>query len=396
MAPTPGQPVKQPMVIPLRTALFDRTTGKHHGEELLVLDQPSQTFTFEGYAAAPVLSINRGFSAPVEITAPITADDLVFLAAHDDDPFARYEAMQQLIVRHLVAAISGTMSDAERAAGRAAIGDAMGAILDDTALDDLMRGELLILPGEAYLAEQLTRADPTRIFAEREGLKRWLGQTLRDKWLALHDRCSAVPYSLDAAARGARKLKTQSLVYLGAADPAEAAARAKSQYDSATNMTDRQSALMVLCSLSVPERAAALADFHDRFAGNMLVIDKWFSLQAGSLNPNVTEHVKALADHPDFTMANPNRVRALWMAYAVNAQAFHREGGEGYRLIADLLLRLDPINANVAARFVSSLGRWKKVDETRAALMQAELERIAAVPTLSRDVREQVSKSLEA
>ncbi|HQS70318.1 MAG TPA: aminopeptidase N [Novosphingobium sp.] len=394
MAPTPGQMVKQPMVIPLRTALFDQTSGTHRGEELLVLTQPQQTFTFEGFDALPVLSINRGFSAPVEVTAPVTADDLVFLARHDDDPFARYEAMQQLIVRHLVGAVAGTLEGRE--ASQAAIGAAMGAILDDTALDDLMRGELLILPGEAYLAEQLTCADPTRIFAEREGLKRWLGETLKDKWLALHDGCSAVPYSLEAAARGARKCKTQALVYLAAADPAEAARRAKAQYDAATNMTDRQGALMVLCSLNCPEREAALADFHARFEGNMLVTDKWFSLQAGSLNPNVTEHVKALAAHPDFTLTNPNRVRALWMAYAVNAQGFHREGGEGYRLIADLILKLDPINGNVAARFVPPLGRWKKVDETRAALMRAELERIAAEPSLSKDVREQVTKSLEA
>ncbi|MFN4221968.1 MAG: aminopeptidase N C-terminal domain-containing protein, partial [Novosphingobium meiothermophilum] len=168
------------------------------------------------------------------------------------------------------------------------------------------------------------------------------------------------------------------------------------QYDSATNMTDRQGALMVLCGLDRAEREAALADFHMRFAGNMLVIDKWFSLQAGSLHPDVTSHVKALAQHPDFTLTNPNRVRALWMAFAANAQAFHKEGGEGYRLIADLILKLDPINGNVAARFVPPLGRWKKVDEARAALMRAELERIAAAPGLSRDVREQVTKSLEA
>ncbi|MFY7837129.1 MAG: aminopeptidase N [Novosphingobium sp.] len=394
MVPTPGQPIKHPMVIPLRTALFDRATGAHRGEELLVLTEAEQTFAFEGFDALPVLSINRGFSAPVEVIAPVTTEDLVFLAQHDDDPFARYEAMQQLIVRHLVGAVADTLSDPETS--RDAIGSAMGAILDDTALDDLMRGELLILPGEAYLAEQLTRADPTRIFAEREGLKRWLGETLKEKWLALHDRCSAVPYSLEATARGARKCKTQALVYLAAADPTKAARRAKAQYDAATNMTDRQGALMVLCSLDCPEREAALADFHARFEGNMLVTDKWFSLQAGSLNPRVTEHVKALCQHADFTMTNPNRVRALWMAFAANAQAFHREGSEGYRLIADLILKLDPINGNVAARFVPYLGRWKKVDEGRAALMRAELERIAAEPTLSRDVREQVSKSLEA
>ncbi|NKJ42816.1 aminopeptidase N [Novosphingobium sp. SG720] len=394
--PTPGQPVKQPMVIPLRTALFDAASGTHGGEHLIVLSEAAQQFTFEGFASAPVLSINRGFSAPVAINAPQSVADLVFLAAHDDDAFARYEAMQQLVVQHLVAAVEGRLDDAAREAGRTAIGGALGAILADPALDDLMRGELVMLPGEAYLAEQITPVDPARVHAEREALKAWLGRELGDAWRALHDRCSAVPYGLDAAPRGARKLKTQALVYLAAADPAQAAKRAKAQYDAADNMTDRQGALMVLCGLDVPERDAALADFHDRFADNRLVIDKWFSLQAGSLHPKALDHVRALAGHRDFTLTNPNRVRALYMAFAANPQAFHAGDGAGYRLIADLILALDPINGNVAARFVAPLGRWRRIEPARAALMRAELERIAAAPKLSRDVREQVGKSLEA
>jgi len=393
--PTPGQPVKQPMVIPLRTALFDRATGRHSGEHLIVLTEASQSFTFPGHATAPVLSINRGFSAPVAIEAPQTGVDLVFLAGHDDDPFARYEAMQQLVVRHLVAAVTGALDEGARAEGRAAIGGAMAAILADASLDDLMRGELVMLPGESYLAEQLEQVDPARVHAEREALKAWLGGELGDAWRALHDRCTAVPYGLDAAARGARKLKTQALVYLAAADPAAAAARALAQYHAADNMTDRQGALMVLCSLAVPAREEALADFHARFADNRLVIDKWFSLQAGSLHPQALDHVRALAGHPDFTLANPNRVRALYMAFAANQAAFHAADGAGYRLIADLILALDPINGNVAARFVAPLGRWRRIEPGRAALMRAELERIAAATKLSRDVREQVGKSLE-
>ncbi len=392
--PTPGQTDKQPMVIPLRTALFDPATGRHAGEHLLVLTQTQQSFAFTGHASRPVLSINRGFSAPVAINNPTPDADLVFLAAHDDDPFARYEAMQQLVVQHLVAAITDQLSDAARDMGRASIGEAMAAILADPALDDLMRGELVILPGEAYLAEQLSPVDPTRVRAEREALKAWLGTTLASQWHALHDRTSAVAYGLDAAARGARKLKTQALVYLAPADPAEAIRRAAAQYRTADNMTDRQGALMVLCGLDGPERDAALADFHDRFADNPLVIDKWFSLQVGSLNPGAIDHTKALAHHADFTLTNPNRVRALYMAFAANTAAFHDPDGEGYRLIADLILALDPINGNVAARFVPPLGRWRKIEPVRAALMRAELERIAAVPTLSRDVREQVGKSL--
>ncbi len=257
-----------------------------------------------------------------------------------------------------------------------------------------MRGELMLLPAEGYLAEQLLVADPGAIHDEREGLKAWLGRSLHDRLNVLHDRASAVPYSRDAAARGARKLKTQALVYLAAGSPQEAARRAAAQYRAADNMTDRQGALMVLCGLDVPEREELLADFHARYQGNALVIDKWFSLQAGSLHPRALEHVKALAAHADFTLANPNRVRALYMGLAMNPPAFHAASGEGYRTIADLIVALDPLNAQTAARFVPSLGRWRRIEAGRSALMRAELERIAAAPVLSRDVREQVTKSL--
>ncbi|WP_374282618.1 aminopeptidase N [Novosphingobium sp.] len=392
---TPGQADKQPMVIPLRVALFDRKTGKHDGEQLVTLREPQVTLSFPGFAECPVLSLNRGFSAPVAIDADLAAADLVFLAAHDDDPFARYEAMQQLVVQHLVAAIGGGMlCDAERQAGREAIRGALAAVIADPALDDLMRGELMILPGEAYLAEQFLVADPGAIHAEREALKAWLGASLKAELRELHARASAVPYSLSAEARGSRKLKTQALVYLAAGAPDEAALLAAAQYDAADNMTDRQGALMVLCGLETPLREDRLAAFHQRFAGNALVIDKWFSLQAGSLHPRVLDHVKALAKHADFTMTNPNRVRALYMAMAVNPGAFHIASGEGYRIVADLILALDPINAQTAARFVAPLGRWRRIEPGRSALMRAELERILAAPGLSKDTFEQVSKSL--
>ena len=391
---TPGQPAKQPMPIPLRLALFDRATGKHSGEQLVVLDKAEGAFAFPGWATRPVLSLNRGFSAPVAIEADQAIEDLVFLAAHDDDPFARYEALQSLIVRHLVAAVSGRLDEASRQAGREAIGAALAAVLDDAALDDLMRGELLVLPGEGYLAEQFGEADPTAIWREREGLKGWLATTLADRFRALHQRASKVPYSRDAAARGARKVKTQALVYLAAGLPDEAARLAAAQYEAADNMTDRQGALMVLAGLETPLRAEKLADFHARHAGNALVTDKWFSLQAGSLHPRALDHVKALAGHPEFTLSNPNRVRSLYMALAANPHAFHDPSGEGYRTIADLILALDPLNAQTAARFVAPLGRWRRIEAGRAAMMRAELERIAAAPDLSRDTREQVMRSL--
>ncbi len=396
---TPGQPAKQPMPIPLRMALFDSVSGRHSGEQLVILDKPDARFSFPGFAQRPVLSINRSYSAPIAIDAGQSEADLVFLAAHDDDPFARYEALQSLIVQHLVAVLGGGLAEGRQAAGREAIGKAFAAllddnVLDDNALDDLMRGELLILPGESYLAEQILLADPVAIWREREALKGWLGATLKDRFAALHDRASAVPYGLEAAARGARKVKTQALVYLAAGAPDEAAIRAAAQYDGASNMTDRQGALMVLCSLDAPTRAQRLADFHARYTGNALVIDKWFSLQAGSMHKGALDHAKALAEHTDFTIHNPNRVRALYMALAANGHAFHDASGDGYRMIADLILALDPVNAQTAARFVSPLGRWRRIEPGRSSMMRAALERIAAAPNLSRDTFEQVSKSL--
>src|SRR5690606_27652881 len=196
--PTPGQPDKKPMPIPLRLALFDRETGQHRAEQLFVLEQAQASVSFAGFARMPVLSINRGFSAPVAIERDVAPEDLVFLAAHDDDPFARYEAMQDLMVGHLRDAASGALGGAGRAAGREAIRTAFAAVLADAALDDLMRGELIILPGQAYLAEQMAIADPAAIHTEREGLKRWLGGELEAELIALHERASAVRYSRDA------------------------------------------------------------------------------------------------------------------------------------------------------------------------------------------------------
>ena len=391
---TPGQTGKKPMPIPLKIALFDRDSGTHSGEQLIVLDKAQDTFRFAGFAARPVLSVNRTFSAPVTIERHIPREELVFLAAKDDDPFARYEAMQDLMVGHLVPAAKGELSDADREAGQKDIVGALRSVIADEALDDLMRGELLSMPSQTYIMEQIEAADPGRIFEEREALKATIGTELKDELHRLYERAEAVPYSQSAEAKGARKLKTLILVYASASDPQKAAELAAHQYDRADNMTDRQGALMVLTGIDSAERTGRLIDFYNRYQGNALVVDKWFSLQAMSLHPNVIEHVKALAQHEDFTMKNPNRVRSLYMAFVASPHGFHAVSGEGYRMIADLILELDPINAQTAARFVPSLGRWRKMEPARSAMMREQLERIAAAPKLSRDTFEQVTRSL--
>ena len=394
---TPGQPDKLPMPIPLRVAVHSRS-GALGAEQLVVLTEVEQSISLPLAGPDPVVSINRGFTAPVVIERTLMREDLVFLAAQDDDPFARSEALQELAVGHLVGTASASFSVDEQTAGEAAIIGAFRSSLADTALDDAMRGELLVLPSETYLFEVMAtgerKADPGAIHAAREGLKAAIGTALAGELLALHARASAVALD-DPAGRGARKVKTIALGLIAAADPTQAATLAAAQYDAADNMTDRQGALMVLCGLDCPERAERLASFYQRYTGNDLVIDKWFTLQALSLHPDVIQHVRALADHPDFTMKNPNRVRSLHMAFAGNPKGFHKADGEGYRMVADVILALDPINPQTAARFVPSLGRWRRIEPVRAALMKGELERIMAAGNLSRDTFEQVSRSLE-
>ena len=391
---TPGQAAKKPMPIPLKLALFDRESGTHSSEELIVLDKESETYRFSGFASKPVLSINRGFSAPVTVQREIPRDELVFLAAKDDDPFARYEAMQDLMVGHLVAASRGDLPEQARETGCDDIVRALRAVAEDASLDDLMRGELLSMPSQTYIAEQIEAADPGLIFEERERLKAHIARTLQDELHHLYDRAEKLPYSQSAEAKGARKLKTLILTYAAAGNPQKAAELAAHQYDHADNMTDRQGALMVLTGIDSAERTGRLIDFYNRYQGNALVIDKWFALQASSLHPQVIEHVEALAGHQDFTIKNPNRVRSLYMPFTGAPHGFHAAGGEGYRIIADLILELDPVNAQTAARFVPALGRWRKLEPVRSALMKSELERIAASPKLSRDTFEQVTRSL--
>ncbi|MBO9517986.1 MAG: aminopeptidase N [Porphyrobacter sp.] len=392
--PTPGQPDKHPVPIPLRLALFDRDSGEHEGEQLVILEHAQASLSFSGFTSPPVLSINRGFSAPVAIERDTPVEDLVFLAASDDDPFARYEAMQDLVVTYLRDAASGALGAGQRAAGQDAILAAFASAVTDEALDDLMRGELLILPGHSYISEQLPVADPLAIHQEREGLKALIGSRLEAEIVAMHERASAIPDGASAAARGARKVKTQALVYLAPGVPERAKALAAAQYDAATNMTDRLGALMVLAGLRSAKRTDKILDFYNRYRDNPLVIDKWFAIQAQSLHPDVLEHVKALAKHPDFNIRNPNRVRSLYMAFTGAPQGFHAASGEGYRLIGDVILELDPINPQTAARFVPPLGRWRRTEPGRAAMMRAELERISKAQKLSRDTFEQVTRSL--
>ncbi|HVJ00411.1 MAG TPA: aminopeptidase N [Sphingomonas sp.] len=382
--PTPGQPAKQAMVLPLNLRLFGAETGRPlTGEQLVLLDSPAEEIVFDGLAERPVLSINRGFSAPVVVESNRTAADLALLSAHDDDPFARYEAMQQLMLDTLVAAVTHGRAD------HAPVIEAVRRTLEDGALEPAFVGEAVLLPSENFIGDQMDVIDPEAIFRARAALRRDLGTALAPLWQAVYAGNAAARYEYSPAAKGRRRLRNVALDYLAAPDLAFA------QFQGTDNMTDRQAALTTLANSMSNERVAALDIFYNRYSDNALVLDKWFQTQALSTRDDTPEMVEDLSRHQDFTLANPNRARALIGAFAVNQRAFHHSSGRGYRFLADQLIALDKLNPQTAARLLPPLGRWKRVDEARAQSMRAELERIVATPGLSKDLFEQASKSLE-
>jgi aminopeptidase N len=388
---TPGQPDKQPMVLPLRLKLFGADSAQPLGEERLVmLDETAEEIVFEGVSERPVLSINRGFSAPVIVDTDRTSADLAFLSAHDDDSFARYEAMQQLMLDTLVAAATHGRAD------HAAVLKAVANTLEDGALDPAFVAEAVLLPSDSFIGDQMAVVDPEGIFRVREALRRDLGKTLEDKWRSAYLGGQAETYAYNPTAKGQRRLKNVALGYIAASGAADSADIAFRQFETCDNMTDRQAALTTLANGETDKRVAALDIFYNRYSDNALVLDKWFSTQALSSRADTPAAVEELARHPDFTLANPNRARSLVGAFSVNQRAFHEASGRGYRFVADQLIALDKLNPQTAAKLIPPLGRWRRFDDTRAALMRAELQRIVATPGLSKDMFEQASKSLES
>jgi aminopeptidase N len=387
--PTPGQPVKQPMPIPLRTALIGEQSGHEIcPERLIVLDQERQSVTFEKVTETPLLSINRNFSAPVMMDVERAEGELERLAQTDADPFARYEAMQELMMRSVLEGAREEEMDCEP------VIRAIAATLKSNALDPAFKAEAILVPSDTLIAERMDVVDPDAIHAARDRLRESIGSALGCELLAAHHSDGVSGGDLSPGAKGVRRLRTVALGLLAAADEAQAAALAKAQFDRADNMTDRQGALGILVSLSAPERQAALDAFYERFHDDPLVLDKWFALQAAAQRRDTIDQVLKLAQHPDFTIGNPNRLRSLAGTFGGNHWAFHTPDGRGYAFLAEMIIAADKLNPQVAARMVPPLGRWRRFEPKRSAMMRQALERIAATPGLSKDVYEQVTKSL--
>jgi aminopeptidase N len=272
---------------------------------------------------------------------------------------------------------------------------AVSGTLKSNALDAAFKAEAIILPIESMIGDRMEVVDPDAIHEARRKLqKALLAGFGRSEWKEVWESNSDRDFELTPAAKGRRRLKNVALDYLMAEGAQNAVGDCWTQYQRATNMTDRLAALKLLADSDSPSRTEALADFYDRYQQDPLVIDKWFAVQAAAQRPDTAEQVSRLLGHPAFSVTNPNRLRSITAYFGGNQWAFHKASGEGYRLLADLILAADKVNPQVAARQLPPLGRWRRFDEKRAALMRAELERIVATPGLSKDVYEQASKSL--
>jgi aminopeptidase N len=401
---TPGQPEKAPFHIPLRLGLIGRggelplqlegENAPKGRDRVLELREARQRFTFVGLDEEPVPSLLRNFSAPVKLDAGYTDDELAQLMAADSDAFVRWDAGQRLAANVLLALIRGG-ADGTAALDRRLI-DAFAATLARADEDPAFAARTLSLPTSGYLGQQMAVIDVEGISLALRLARRGLGRALRDAWLAAYRaHVDRGPFSIETGAMARRALKNLALGYLAWAEDGEGRELVRRQLAAADNMTDGLGALRLTVETGMPEGREALAAFYARWEHEPLVVNKWFALQATIEDEEAPERVAALLEHPAFTWSNPNRVRAVLASFAMmNLLGFHRRDGAGYRLLATHVIALDRRNPQVAARLLATLGRWRRFDEARQELMRAELERVLAAPSLSRDCYEIASKSL--
>jgi len=408
--PTPGQQRKEPLLIPMQIALLDREgrdlplqlAGEDHPgptSRVLEVTQPSQTFRFINVAQRPVPSLGREFSAPVIIDYRFSDEDLIFLAAHDADPFNRWEAGQRLAVSRLL-----RVTDAFELQQRPALDDAFVASIRATLCNEDLaasfRDLALQLPAESFIAEQRAIVDPQAIRDARCFIRRELGQRLARDWQAAYQQnLTPGDYRPTPLAAGRRALRNLALGYLVDGGVPGAIALAQHQLAQAGNMTDRQAALMAIVNSSAPFKADVLVQCARDWADEPLLMNKWFQLQSTARSqpgePPVLTRVRSLLNHPSFSLANPNNAFALVLGFCTNAAEFHRPDGSGYEFWIEQVLALDRINPTVAARVARTLDRWRKYTPDRQQLMQMALREVAGASALSRDVAEIVTKALD-
>ncbi len=402
---TPGQTVKEALHIPVAVGLLNKdgsvapcvTMLERGNEVILQLTQAEQVFVFESLTEQPVISILRGFSAPIKLVLERSLDELAFLLSYDSDTFNRWEAGQQLSGQIIAGLIADVQNGKDLHVNPIMIA-AFKQVLEQ-AWDDLSYFSLLLsLPSETYLAEQMQVVDVDAIHAAREFVLLALAEQLHPQFQALYQsNHKDESGQFDSGAIGRRRIKNTCLSYLGKLENKDLQECSLQQFNSAKNMTDQMAALTVIVTNPHPARQKCLADFYHQWRTEALVIDKWFALQACSSMPDTFETVQCLMNHPAFDLMNPNRVRSLIGAFSqANPLHFHAKNGQGYQFLADQIIALNTLNPQVASRMVSALTSWQRYDEGRQALMKTQLERIMTTEDISKDVYEVASKSLAA
>ena len=415
---TPGQPDKQPYVVPVRMGLVARDgralpltlQGQSDAseEQLLVLEAAEQSWTFTGLTGlegAPVASLLRGFSAPVVLEDGMDDEALRVLLSHDADAFNRWEAAQRLVMSHVRGALSVLHSDADTGTQvlDQALVDSLRQVLRDPSLDAAFKELVLNVPSERELFDQIDGADPERVNAVRETLLDQLARELHDDWAWAWDAHQVREgYAPTGTQSGRRALANLALAMLvrQAVRTSDAVwpGRAYQRFKDAGNMTDRLGALQALVNVHAELAVPALERMHSLFSTDPLVVDKWFTLQARAPEQQgrVFARVRQLLQHPDFSLRNPNRARALLFAWNTNPAAFHRADAAGYVLWADKVVEIDAFNPQLAARFARALDRWTTLPEPYRSAAREAIARVAGKAELSADTREIVTRSLAA
>lgn len=387
--PTPGQPDKDPRVIPIAVGLLGQNGDEVRATQVLELTDAKQSFTFDGLSAKPIPSILREFSAPVILQRDTSNAERAFLLSHDSDPFNRWEAGNALAKESRVAMVlTGAAPDANYL-------DALTKLVRDDSLDPAFRSLVLSPPSQSDLAQTLFERghtpDPQTIYDAAETFTQTLAEALTDSLPRLYaDTTVQGDYSPDPASAGKRDLNTRILSLLTRLDGGDQAAR---QYADADNMTLQNAALASL--LKAEKGAEQSQAFYDQWQGDRLVMDKWFGLQIACAAPaKAASLAEGLTKHALFDMKNPNRFRAVMGALAMNQAGFHYAGGAGYKLLTDNLIALDALNPQTTARMCAAYQTWKRYDDSRQGLIRTQLERIAGTENLSRDTSEMVTRIL--
>jgi aminopeptidase N len=407
---TPGQPTKKVMHIPVQFGLvgtngqpvsFSGTSGGRvdmlETGGMLHITERKQTFTLKGVRAPAIPSLLRGFSAPIYLRSNLSDKDILQLLRHDEDSFNRWEAAQYLLMRALLSATQAVEAGMSYEPDSELI-ETLGEIVGDDDLEMAFRAEILNMPSEADIAREIGRnvnpdAIHTALETFRTNVANALSPSLHKLYTNLIDDDA---YSPDASSAGKRALRNQILSLLIMCEGEGGEELAVQQYHEASNMTDRFAALASLTHHEKPSADALLSAFHDRYADDALVIDKWLSLQASSPKDGTLERVKSLLEHPSFSLNNPNRARSLIGAFAMNnARQFNRPDGKGYELVTDIILKLDRTNPQTAARLLNNFRSWRVLEPTRQALAKAQLERIAETNPLSKDVADIANRCLQ-